>query len=723
MAARARLALVWHMHQPSYRDALSGRVLLPWTRLHVTKDYRDMVEILGLYPRVHATFNLTPALLEQVESLAEGAPDDYLELARRPPENLTSDERRFMARQFFSVRPETMLKPHARYRELWDRHATPRSGRSPAAMGVSDLRDLAVWFHLAWVDPSYFEEEPIRSLLEKGRGFSESEKQALLDWGVSCAAATLPAYRAAAERGQVELTTSAYHHPILPLLIDTDAPREGSPTIALPAPARRAPEDAREQIRRARAFHESRFGTAPRGTWPPEGAVSNAALAMLRSEGFGWAASDETVLASALGGRPQAAVPWQAALYRPYAVETPSGAISMVFRDRALSDLIGFTYMHWEPERAARDFVDRVLAAAETASAGRAEERGPGGGSGTPLITVILDGENCWESYPQDGRPFLTALYAALEAEGRIEAVTVSEALEREAHPAPLRGVSVGSWIRSDLGVWVGHPEKNRAWEEVGRLRERIGRARAAGATQEADAAREELLIAEASDWFWWYGDDHQSTHRDEIDGLFRAHLIRGYSLLGLPAPASIRRSLRGTAGVTGEAERPPLVRASLDGRETDFFEWRAAQVFNAQAEAGAAEPGRALVTKLYFGVSASDLYVRADFGSADRGGVVMALRFTGPPDRTARIPVESLGAGEPAWSQESAGEAGAFALGTVLEVRLPFARIAATLGSAVRWHVELERAGALLQIAPRSGAFVVEVPDEDFTMKMWSAT
>ena len=295
MAERVRLALVWHMHQPSYKDALSGRVLLPWTRLHVTKDYRDMVELLERYPRVHATFNLTPILLDQIEGLAAGASDAYLELARKPAESLTPEEQRFLARHFFSVHRERMLESHPRYRELWERAQGARPGRSGStgALRAAELRDLQVWFHLAWVDPGYANEEPIRSLLGKGNGFTEEEKGALLDWGVACAAATIPAYRKAAARGQVELSTSAYYHPILPLLIDTGAPREVSATLALPSPPFRAPPDAAEHLRRARASHEARFGTLPRGTWPPEGAVGDAALALVAAAGFSWAASDE----------------------------------------------------------------------------------------------------------------------------------------------------------------------------------------------------------------------------------------------------------------------------------------------------------------------------------------------------------------------------------------------------------------------------------------------
>src|SRR6266850_853069 len=302
------------MHQPSYRDAETGTFVLPWARLHATKDYRDMAAVLRSYPRVHATFNLTPVLLDQLEAIRGGEPDRYLVLARRPAQELSEDDRRFLRVRFFDVNHERMLEPHEAYRELYRRASEPWEAQ--------DFLDLQVWFHLAWVDPSYREEEPIRSLLRKGRGFTETEKNALLDWGIACAGEVAGEYRRLAASGQIELSTSAYHHPILPLLIDTDAPRQVTANLPLPSPPLRAPEDAREHLRRARASHASRFGAPPRGTWPPEGAASDAALALVAGEGFSWAASDESVLAAALEREGSGVTSWPAALYRAYRVET-----------------------------------------------------------------------------------------------------------------------------------------------------------------------------------------------------------------------------------------------------------------------------------------------------------------------------------------------------------------------------------------------------------------
>ncbi len=737
MAGRVRLALVWHMHQPGYRDALTDRVLLPWTRLHATKDYRDMASILRRFPRVRATFNLTPSLLDGLEALAAGGTDDYLDIARRPSASLDESERRFVLSRFFSANRERMIDAHPPYVDLYRRveaaAGVPPSPETaeripPDALDTGALRDLAVWFHLAWVDPSYRDEEPIRSLLGKGGGFTEEEKGALLDWGLACSASVVGEYDALSRSGQVELITGALHHPILPLVVDTDAPREVSSGITLPVPPFRAREDAAEQLRRARDAHARRFGRAPRGTWPPEGAVSDAALALIAGAGFEWAASDETVLGAALeaGGRP---IDWPAALYRPYRVETSAGPLSLVFRDRAISDLIGFAYRHWEAGPAADDFLARVRLAAS--AAGDAVE--------IPLVTVILDGENCWEAYPDDGAAFLEALYGRLEAAADIETVTVSEALERGAPRASLSRVPVGSWIRPDLGIWVGSPQKNRAWQELRLARDAVSNAGARGlAPASVDAAMEEIYAAEGSDWFWWYGEDHPSVHRGELDRLFRTHLIRAYALAGEAAPDSLGVSLRAdearteaSAGRAGSIR----VRPTLDGVETDFFEWRDAVRHVPGGDSGTMHRAAARLAEVRFGTDSGSLWIRVDvvasvLGADRRGGVSgeLSLRVSFPPPRGGHALLPLLGGrGAPAWSGEPgetspSSDPGEYAIDRIVEVRLPLARIGASPGETLRFRVALEGGGAIEETAPESGWLGVEVRDERSRSADWSA-
>ena len=727
-----RLALVWHMHQPGYRDALSGEPLLPWARLHATKDYGDMAALLGRYPGVRATFNLTPILLDQLEEIASGATDRWLAIARRPAESLSEEERAFVLTRFFDVHRERMLETHPPYRDL-ERQARESlardSGRSASARL---LRDLCVWFHLAWVDPGYRGEDPVRALLQKGSGFTEAEKTALLDWGVALAGGIAARYRALESAGQVELITSAHHHPILPLLIDTEAPREISAGIPLPSPPFRAPEDATMQLRRARESHARRFGSPPRGTWPPEGAVSDEALALLAAEGFRWAASDETVLAAALGARDGALRNWPAALYRPYRIDTRSGPIDMVFRDRRLSDLIGFTYGHWDHDDAARDFLRHVL----VAGAGVGEA--PGGAP--PLVTVILDGENCWEHYAEDGHPFLNALYGRLADVPRLRTVTVGRALEEFPPAERLAHVPVGSWIRPDLGIWVGHPDKNRAWEELGRARGAIQRAARRGGSDAVAAARamEAVYAAEASDWYWWYGDDHPSAHRGELDRLFRSQLIAAYRAIGLEEPESLRSSLREDAVLRGPGrwaagEPMPIVRPRVDGAVTDFFEWRYALTYDAGAGTGAMHRVDTRIQSVHFGTDGMALNLRVDWnGDVPGGGLAEGERFEiafdGEPARAARIEARAPGAGVPEWV-ETTGAAGprdlprgSYAVGRVVEISLPFVRLATAPGGAIRFRLSIAREGAVVEQVPVSGWLRLTLPAAPLDLVAWSA-
>jgi len=699
VAAPVQLALVWHLHQPSYRDPATGRFVLPWTRLHATKDYGDMAAALEAHPGVHVTFSITPILLDQLDAISAGttaADDPHLAIARTAPEALDRAQREFLLREFFHVQRARMLDPCPRYRELARRAEAERRGETP--LTAQEVRDLQVWFHLAWVDPTYRAVEPIRSLWEQGRGFSEEQKGALLDWGIALAGRIAPAYRAARERGQVELATVPYHHPILPLLCDTDAPRELSATIPLPSPRSLAPEDAVAQVRAARKAHQSRFGAPPAGVWPAEGAVSQEAIAILEREGFRWAASDEETLRRALAaaGDPRADDP--AARLQAWAVETGSGAaqpISMLFRDRRLSDLIGFSYMHAEPRAAAADFVARVR---ESAAAWR--------GEGPPIVAVILDGENCWESYEEDGGPFLQALYGALgKAEG-IRAVTVSEALDAAPPRNRLTHVPVGSWIRADLGIWVGHAEKNRGWTELHHAREAIRSAEARGvAPERIAAAREALYAAEASDWFWWYGDDHPTEYGAEFDAGFRDKLRGAYAAAGLAAPSVLDEPIRKTP-VRGATRPSGPVHARIDGRVGDYFEWRTAG--HVACVYGAMHAAVRFAREMFFGTDGSAIFVRLDpFEPGSLDGTTLVVR------RPAQEPVAlQCPAGA------SAGDL-ITALDRVCELSIPFARLAEP-GMAARFAIEIRDGDGATQRIPSDGFVELARPEEDPSRFDW---
>ncbi len=525
-----RLAILWHMHQPFYQDLETGEHALPWARLHALKDYRGMVDLLEPFPDVRATFNLVPSLVRQVEDYASGAGTDrLLRVGLTPADMLTAADRAFLVANGFHASVERLIAPHPRYAELHD------TREQSASWAVDDLRDLQVWHKLVWMDPDRLREDPrLASLVRKGRGFSEDDKAALHAVEMEWLQSTVGAYRRAGERRQVELSTSPFYHPILPLLCDTDAHLAAYPAAARPARPFRHPIDAREQLARAVRFHQERFGLPPQGVWPSEGAVSNLVVPIVAAEGLGWMATDEDVLARSLGEdlpRDGDGLPLRAeALYRPYEVQAGGARVRVLFRDHALSDRIGFTYQSWQASHAVDDFLWRVRE-----SARRFSERDPGS---DPVIAVILDGENAWEHYEGGGRPFLRELYGRLQAATDIRTVTMAEAAADGARP--LTSLFPGSWIHADFYIWAGHRDDQRAWSQLSAARAAFDERAPFVPVAPRDRAYEELLIAEGSDWFWWYGDDHSSPQDREFDEQFRHHIRKAYEALGLVAPVEL---------------------------------------------------------------------------------------------------------------------------------------------------------------------------------------
>src|SRR2546422_5473151 len=386
-----RVAILWHMHQPFYEDLVTGEHVLPWVRLHALKDYYGMAAILREFPDVKMTFNLVPSLLVQLEAFAENrARDRYLDLSLKPAANLDEQDIDFILENFFHAQRQRMIDVYPRYAELLAR----RGGALPAAVearalarrfDTADLRDLQVWHKLAWIDPDYLaRDERVRALVAKDRHFTEEDKARLREVELELLNKIVPEYRAAAARGQIELSTSPFYHPILPLLCDTDIYLRTHPDSRMPRQRFVHPEDAAEQLARAIAFHERLFGAPPTGLWPSEGSVSDDMVPLAVGAGFRWMAADELILARTLGtsfGRDvHGQLDRAEQLYRPYAIAAGGARIACLFRDHELSDLIGFTYAGWASDAAAEDFVRRLVEAGERHGKRTREAGGPGGG-------------------------------------------------------------------------------------------------------------------------------------------------------------------------------------------------------------------------------------------------------------------------------------------------------------------------------------------------------
>ena len=464
-----RICFLWHMHQPYYTDPVAGSASLPWVRLHATKAYFDMAWLAERFPTVRVTFNLTPSLLIQLKELASGSVQDlFLEHTKRPAAGLTPAERAFLLRHFFAANWSTMVRPYPRYHELLVKRGADVNRedleRLARLFTTQELLDLQIWHNLAWFGYGMVARYPrLKALRVKDRGFTEEEKREVLALQHQAITEIIPCYRRLAEAGQIELTTSPFYHPILPLLIDTDIARRPRPETPLPQRLQ-APADAEAQIQKAVALHTELFGTPPLGLWPSEGSVCPEMVPILRRAGFRWMATDEDVLAHSLNG-------WhrEAALYQPYAVGIPGDRLAVFFRDRKISDAVGFVYSKNTAEAAIEDFVRRIHGIAHQA---------PGDHL---LIPIILDGENPWEHYHDGGEQFLSGLYGRI-AEGstrwsdglQVTADTISHALDNVPPAATLEHLHSGSWINADFKIWLGHPEDNRAWDLLRETRARL---------------------------------------------------------------------------------------------------------------------------------------------------------------------------------------------------------------------------------------------------------
>src|SRR4029453_14627643 len=501
-----KVAILWHMHQPFYQDLVTGEHILPWVRLHGLKDYYGMVALRRESPPGPPPFPPVPSLVVQLEAFAEDrARDRSLELSLKPAAELTDDDKRFILANFFHAQRARMIETAPRYAELLRRRdRADANGDALRAFAEGDFRDLQVWHKLAWVDPLFVESDArVSAMIAKGRGYSEDDKRVLREVELAVLRAVVPEYRAAAARGHVELSASPFYHPILPLLCDPDVYLRTHPHSRMPRQRFRHPEDARAQLDLAAQSHQRTFSVKPIGLWPSEGSVSDAIVRLGAASGFHWMATDEMILARTLGvglardGYGHLEQP--EALYRPYVVRVGGAEIACLFRDHVLSDLIGFTYASWGAAEAAPDFGGRLV------EAGRRYAARTGGGEA--VIPVILDGENAWEHFENQGRPFLRALYGALAAHPQIRTVTMSEAASAPA--TPLNGVFPGSWINGDFYIWIGHPDDHRAWGQLADARQAMDAPGPAATPEGLARANEELFIAEGSEWFWWSGDGH----------------------------------------------------------------------------------------------------------------------------------------------------------------------------------------------------------------------
>ena len=542
------LVFLWHMHQPDYRDYASGDFVLPWTYLHAIKDYTDMAYHLERHPKVCAVVNFVPILLDQLDDYTDQFTTGQLRdpllrlLIHENSANLSAEHRKLAFDACFRSNHTKMIAPYPAYKRLWELFNLLQTENEAALSYLSGqyVADLLTWYHLAWCGESVRREHAlVARLMSKAQDFSYEDRKQLLDLIGELISGVIPRYRKLAESGQIEISATPHYHPLAPLLIDFSSAKEAMPDAPMPNSPHypKGKERVTAHIRSAKNSHRARFGSKPQGMWPAEGSISSETLEVFAAEGCRWVASGEGVLVNSLHHMQQAVPERAQYLYRPYQLEKDAEGLSCFFRDDRLSDLIGFEYSRWHGKEAARHFVEQVEAIAQHAPSDE-----------TPVVSVILDGENAWEYYPYNGFYFLDELYAEIEAHAQIRTSTYSEYLELSAagsghakqHTLPR--IVAGSWVYGNFSTWIGSKDKNHAWDLLCVAKQSFDLVMSSGRLNQAaqDAAERQLCSCESSDWFWWFGDYNPSHAVASFDRLFRHNLTELYHLLKLPPPLNL---------------------------------------------------------------------------------------------------------------------------------------------------------------------------------------
>lgn len=722
---QVHVAILWHQHQPVYKT--SKRVApLPWVRLHGIKDYIGMGLLAKAHPEMHHVINYVPSLLDQLDLYCNREMSDrWLELTVAPAADLGEEDKLFILDEFFCGTWDKMILPNPRFAELLEKRKMKRKTAQDVAGSFSaqDMRDLQVWSNLAWFHPLVVDQtQELRSLIDKGRDFTELDKQVVVDKQYEVLSQIIPLHRELQDAGSVEISVSPYYHPILPLLCRMEAAHVALPHLSLPDQVDGSwQDDAKWHLAQAVARYRHFFGRDPRGLWPSEGSVSPEIIPLVAGAGIRWFASDEEVLAGSLGQSfsrdEHGTVRPAEMLYTPYRLSAdPSGSLYVVFRDHFLSDRIGFDYCRAsDPKGAAGDLIARL-------------ERVRSNLSTPPLVCIILDGENAWEFYENQGVPFLTALYEGITNSKLLRPTTVSDYLDAFDGQTGLDKLFSGSWIGHNFATWVGHEEKNTAWNLLARARKALLKKQDQMTDEARQKAWRHLHIAEGSDWYWWYGDDHSNIYHNIFDALFRENLRTVYEAVGLTTPMALTVPIFHEKGLYTQPTYL-LHNIQIDGHETSFFEWHDAGVYDPLKEESVMHQstGRA-VNRLYFGWDMAEFYIRLDPETSKSGAlgadwhcrVVLATENEDYELETAGAINQSSVVAMQMREENELQQIGRFCRSRIVEVAIPWDKLGFTPSMRFSFAVEILRDGKSVQRLPEQTMISCQVPGPDFEASTW---
>ncbi|MGC9324502.1 MAG: glycoside hydrolase family 57 protein [Desulfomonilia bacterium] len=703
------VGFLWHMHQPYYKDPVSGAFLMPWVRLHSIRGYYDMVALLEEFPGIRCTINLVPSLLSQLIDYTDaGLRDSEFMLSMKKPGDLTSDEKKQVISRFFMCNQQTMIAPFPRYQSLLGKRGKLKGPDQLDAVAKEftnqDILDLQVLFNLTWIGFMGRKDKGIADLVRKGRSFTEAEKAYLLDFHVKIMKQLIPLYTQCRERGQIEISTSPFYHPISPLLMNVgyalrslDAP--------LPDEGFSHPEDLDAQIRNALAYHDQVFGARPTGMWPSEGSVCPEMVEVLAQNSIRWMASDEDILFWSLKQARTGSL-----LYQPYRLESGKAEVAMYFRDRPLSDHISFVYAKNPPQSAVNDFMYHL---SNIRKASRVYDF-------EPFIPIILDGENPWKHYPDGGEGFLRGVFSSILDTPGIRTNTFGEFLDAHPPKQSIQNLYTGSWINHNFAIWIGHEEDRKAWEYLARTRAYV-ESKGEGADP---LAWEEIYIAEGSDWFWWYGEEFSTENDEDFDRLFRLHLRNCYELHKDTPPEELSESIITPHDITPLTMPVGFITPILDGRVSHFYEWRKAGHYRAARNSSSMYKHEEVLSDVYFGFDEACVHMRMDFTSTQTDTVIL-VHVVSP--KAMRISIPLFDERISIYSNEDdelvlSAELTSVKVDSILEFSVPFTELFAAASQRMRFFISITRNGLEIERHPGSGLLSFVVPDTGYERIMWYA-
>lgn len=605
------LAIYWHMHQPVYE--IEGTYLMPWTRLHAVKDYLDMELFLERFPKLKLNFDVVPALIDTIIDYSNDANDIHSELTTTTVENLTDEEKSFILNNFFSPKFETMLYKSENYKNLYQKRFA-KDVCNPSEFSEQELSDLMALFNLVWIDPIHFSRYPrLQELWNKQYNYTLEDRIEIIEIHRQIIRELIPTTKKYIQEGRIELTTSPYYHAILPILADVKGSvKNVLTTEGLPSNLGML-DDAKIQVKSALDRIEEIFGVRPKGLWPPELCIGPKTLSLLAKEGVKWTISDEGILSSSINFdfirdfKGNLNDPYH--LLKVYQYQTKNGDIDIIFRDRSIPNLINFEYAGIDPKMAAGDLYDKIKVVQNKLLVSPDE---------THLLTISLDGENCWENYQNDGNDFLENIYSYIENDETLETVLISNYIEQEKHKKPLNKIYSGSWIDKSFQYWIGEPTKNKAWTYVKQAKDDFETFVKENKNHpNIEAAHRELMIAEGSDWFWWYGEPNNSGQDFVFDYMFREHLKNVYILLDKNPPENLDTSLITRIEIpfkhpTGD------ISPKMDGASGSSTDWYHAG--NLSLLDGPVYRENKIIDKIMYGCDSQNMYFRLNVskGSGD---------------------------------------------------------------------------------------------------------